>query len=216
MIASRRRALAVIVLGASVVLVRAAWGGPPSDLLRVQIDRVVKTLEEPDLKKEGKARERRAAIRKIAEDIFDFGETAKRSLGRHWPPRSPAERKEFVDLFANLLERSYLSKIELYSGERIAYLGDTIEGDQATVRTRLVTKHGTEVPVDYKMHRQGDRWLVYDVIIEGVSLIANYRTQFNKIIQTSSYQELVRKMKTKQSEFMEGKQRTTSTSPERG
>jgi len=206
----------VVSLVVSLVAVRAGWAGAPTDLLRVQIDRVVKTLDEPDLKKEGKTRERRVAVRRIAEDIFDFTETAKRSLGRHWQPRTPAERKEFVELFANLLERSYLSKIELYSGERIAYLGDTIEGDQATVRTRIMTKHGTEIPVDYKMYKQGDRWLVYDVIIEGVSLIANYRTQFNKIIQTSSYQELVRKMKTKQAEFSDDKHRTSSSPIHRG
>ena len=216
MIRFRRRALVALALVVSLVSVREGWAGPPTDLLRVQIDRVVKTLEEPDLKKEGKNRERRAAVRKIAEDIFDFTETAKRSLGRHWQPRTGAERREFVDLFANLLERSYLSKIELYSGERIAYLGDTIDGDQATVRTRIATKHGTEIPVDYKMYRHGDRWLVYDVIIEGVSLIANYRTQFNKIIQTSSYQELVRKMKTKQAEFSDDKQRTSSNPLPRG
>ena len=206
----------VVSLVVSLVAVRAGWAGAPTDLLRVQIDRVVKTLDEPDLKKEGKTRERRVAVRKIAEDIFDFTETAKRSLGRHWQPRTAAERKEFVDLFANLLERSYLSKIELYSGEKIAYLGDTIEGDQATVRTRIVTKHGTEIPVDYKMYKHGDRWLVYDVIIEGVSLIANYRTQFNKIIQTSSYQELVRKMKTKQAEFSDDQRRTSSSPLDRG
>jgi phospholipid transport system substrate-binding protein len=212
----RGGAIAAVVLVVSVVVVRAASAGAPTDVLRVQIDRAVKTLEEPELKKEGKARERRVAVRRIAEDIFDFTETAKRSLGRHWQPRTPAERKEFVDLFANLLERSYLSKIELYSGERIAYLGDTIEGDQATVRTRIATKHGTEIPVDYKMYKQGDRWLVYDVIIEGVSLIANYRTQFNKIIQTSSYQELVRKMKTKQAEFSNDKHRTSASPIDRG
>ena len=216
MILFRRRAPVAVALVASLVVVRAGWSGMPTDRLRVQLDRVVKTLEEPDLKKAGKVRERRTAVRKIAEDIFDFTETAKRSLGRHWQPRTPAERKEFVDLFANLLERSYLSKIELYSGEKIAYLGDTIEGDQATVRTRIANKHGTEIPVDYKMYRHGDRWLVYDVVIEGVSLIANYRTQFNKIIQTSSYQELVRKMKAKQAEFMEDKPRTSSNPPERG
>jgi len=212
----RCRALVAVALVVSVVVVRAGWAGAPTDLLRVQIDRAVKTLEEPELKKEGKTRERRVAVRRIAEDIFDFTETAKRSLGRHWQSRTPAERKEFVDLFANLLERSYLSKIELYSGERIAYLGDTIEGDQATVRTRIMTKHGTEIPVDYKMYKQGDRWLVYDVIIEGVSLIANYRTQFNKIIQTSSYQELVRKMKTKQAEFSDDKHRTSASPIDRG
>ena len=209
MMRHRRRAVVAVALVVTLFLAREGWAGPPTEMLRAQIDRVVRTLDEPELKKEGKVRERRAAVRRIAEDIFDFTETAKRSLGRHWQPRTSAERREFVDLFANLLERSYLSKIEMYNGEKIAYLGDSIDGDGATVRTKIVTRQGTEVPVDYKMYRQGDRWLVYDVVIEGVSLIANYRTQFNKIIQTSSYQELVRKMKTKQAEFLDEHKRTS-------
>jgi phospholipid transport system substrate-binding protein len=184
----------------SVVMVLPAAAGAPSDQLKAQIDRVLKTLDNPELKKEGRARDRRRAVRQIANDIFDFGETARRSLGRHWQPRTPAEREEFVQLFADLLERSYISRVELYGGEKIQYLGDSTEGDQAKVQTKLVTKGGSEIPIEYRMHRKGERWLVYDVIIEGVSLVANYRTQFNKIIQTSSYQELVRKMKTKQEE----------------
>jgi len=190
--------LLALVLSAGTASPAAA--GVPSDQLRSQIDRVLKTLDDPELKKEGKERDRRAAVRKIANDIFDFGETARRSLGRHWQPRTAAERDEFVQLFADLLERSYISKVELYGGEKIQYLGDTIEGEQARVQTKLVTKGGTDIPIEYRMHRKGDRWLVYDVIIEGVSLIANYRTQFNKIIQTASYQELVKKMKAKQDE----------------
>jgi phospholipid transport system substrate-binding protein len=184
----------------SVVMVLPAAAGAPSDQLKAQIDRVLKTLDDPDLKKDGRAKDRRGAVRRIANEIFDFGETARRSLGRHWQPRTPAERGEFVQLFSDLLERSYISRVELYGGEKIQYLGDSIEGDQAKVQTRLLTKGGSEIPIEYRMHRKGDRWLVYDVIIEGVSLIANYRSQFNKIIQTSSYQELVRKMKTKQEE----------------
>jgi phospholipid transport system substrate-binding protein len=187
----------------SAVTASPAAAGAPSDQLKTQIDRVLKTLDDPDLKKEGKARDRRAAVRKIANDIFDFGETARRSLGRHWQPRSPAERDEFVQLFSDLLERSYISKVELYGGEKIQYVGDTIEGDQAKVQTKLLTKGGSEIPIEYRMHKKGDRWLVYDVIIEGVSLIANYRTQFNKIIQTASYQELVKKMKAKQEEIQQ-------------
>jgi len=190
--------LLALVLSAGTASPAAA--GVPSDQLRSQIDRVLKTLDDPELKKEGKERDRRAAVRKIANDIFDFGETARRSLGRHWQPRTAAERDEFVQLFADLLERSYISKVELYGGEKIQYLGDTIEGEQARVQTKLVTKGGSDIPIEYRMHRKGDRWLVYDVIIEGVSLIANYRTQFNKIIQTASYQELVKKMKAKQDE----------------
>jgi phospholipid transport system substrate-binding protein len=216
MIGYRRRAVAAVALVVTLMFSRDAWAGPPTDQLRTQIDRVVKALEDPELKKENKHRERRLFVRKIAEEIFDFTETAKRSLGRHWLQRTPAERKEFVDLFADLLERSYLSKIELYNGEKIMYLGDTVDGDYATVRTKLLTKQGTEIPVEYRMVRQGDRWIVYDVVIEGVSLVANYRTQFNKIIQTSSYQELVRKMKAKQAEFSDEPKRTSTTGFGRG
>jgi phospholipid transport system substrate-binding protein len=196
-----------VVIGLGVMLgpwlAAPAHAGAPLEHLRAQIDRVLRILEDPDMKKDGRARDRRAAVRKIADDIFDFHETAKRSLARHWQPRTAAERDEFVRLFTDLLERSYLSRIELYGGEKIAYLGDNLEGDTALVRTRIITKGGTEVPIEYRMLKKGDRWLVYDVIIEGVSLVANYRTQFNKIIQTSSYAELVKRMKVKQDEFIE-------------
>ncbi|HEX6211231.1 MAG TPA: ABC transporter substrate-binding protein [Methylomirabilota bacterium] len=190
----------VLSLVLSVAPALPAAAGAPSDQLKAQIDRVLKTLEDPELKKEGKSKDRRIAVRRIANDIFDFSETARRSLGRHWQPRTPAERDEFVGLFSDLLERSYISRVELYGGEKIQFVGDSIEGDQARVQTKLLTKSGSEIPIEYRMHRKAERWLVYDVVIEGVSLIANYRSQFNKIIQTSSYKELVRKMKTKQEE----------------
>jgi phospholipid transport system substrate-binding protein len=199
-----RRVALVLGLLLSVILVLPAVAGPPSDQLKSQIDRVLKTLDDPELKKEGRGKERRTAVRKIANDIFDFNETARRSLGRHWQARTPAERDEFVQLFSDLLERSYISKVELYGGEKIQYVGDTIDSDQAKVQTKLLTKGGSDIPIEYRMSRKGDRWLVYDVIIEGVSLVANYRTQFNKIIQTSSYQELVKKMKNKQEELGAG------------
>ena len=186
-----------------------AWAGAPTDQLKAQIERTVKILEDPELKKPGRQRDRRAAVRQVANDIFDFSETAKRSLARHWAARSQAEREEFVQLFGDLLERSYISKIELYGGEKIKFVGETIEPDGAIVRTRLVTRQDTEIPIDYRMHARGDKWLVYDVLIEGVSLISNYRTQFNKIITTSSYQELVKKMKSKQEEFIQEEKRTS-------
>jgi phospholipid transport system substrate-binding protein len=196
---------AVVGLGLLVGpwLAAPARAGAPLDQLRTQIDRVLKVLEDPEMKKDGRSAARRMAVRRIADDIFDFPETAKRSLARHWQPRTAAERDEFVRLFSDLLERSYISRIELYGGEKIVYLSDVSEGDQGLVRTRIITKGGAEVPVDYRMLKKGDRWLVYDVVIEGVSLVANYRTQFNKIIQTSSYAELVKKMKIKQDELSE-------------
>jgi phospholipid transport system substrate-binding protein len=195
-----------LVLALAVTLLTDRWAvaGVPTDQLKAQIDRVIKALEDPELKKEGRAKDRRAAVRKIANDIFDFSETARRSLGRHWQGRTQAERDEFVQLFSDLLERSYISKIETYGGEKILYNSDSVEGDQAKVQTKLVAKGGSEIPIEYRMHKAGDRWLVYDVVIEGVSLVANYRTQFNKIIQTSSFKELMNKMKNKQHELTTG------------
>ena len=194
--------MGVLVLLLIVALASWAQAGEPTDELRTVIDQALKTLEDPALKKPQNATERRAQLRKTAEAIFDYKETAKRALARHWAGRSPQEQEEFVALFADLLERSYMGKIEQYGGESISYVGDTVEGDLATVKTRIVTKTRQEVPVDYRMLKSGGRWLVYDVIIEGVSLVGNYRNQFNRIIQTSSYGELVKRMKTKQEELL--------------
>lgn len=208
----RDRSIGLFLAGVLFLfLARDAWAGPPTEQLKTHIDQVIKILEDPALKADGKVRERRAAVRKVANDTFDFAETAKRSLARHWQGRTDKEREEFVQLFADLLERSYISKIELYGGEKIQYSSERLDGDYATVSTKIVTKQGQEVPVDYRMLRRGDRWLVYDVSIEGVSLISNYRTQFNKIIQTSSYGELVKKMRTKQEEFLEEEAKSKGT-----
>ena len=190
--------LACVLVGG---LALPAVAGPVTDQLKGAIDRVIKVLDDPALKGEGHAPERRRAVRKIAEDIFDFAEIARRSLARHWQPLTDKQRAEFVSLFSDLLERSYISKIELYGGEKIVYANERVEGDQATVATRIVTKNGTEVPIDYRLMKKSDKWLVYDVTIEGVSLVSNYRTQFNKIIQTASYDELVQKLKNKQGEL---------------
>ena len=196
--------LVAVLLTVSMAGAGPAWAGPPTEQLRVQMDRVIKLLEDPELKRDGRQIERRAAIRRLANEIFDFNETTRRSLGQHWNARTPAEREQFVKLYADLLERSYIGKIELYSGERIQFVADTIERDQATVRTRLQTKAGTEIPVDYRMHRvPGDRWLAYDVVIEGVSMVANYRAQFNKIIQASGYPSLVSKLTERQEQGLE-------------
>jgi phospholipid transport system substrate-binding protein len=194
------RGLAGLVLAGMLAACPAAQAaaGPPTDQLKGAIDRVIKTLEDPSLRG---STERRTAVRKIANEIFDFHEIARRSLARHWQPLSERQREEFTGLFSDLLERSYMSKIELYGGEKIVYAGERVDGDGATVATRIMAKNGTDVPIDYRLLRRGDRWLVYDVNIEGVSLVSNYRTQFNKIIQTGSYNDLVQKLKNKQEEL---------------
>jgi len=194
---SPRLTLVIASLTLAVSAAGDVWAGPPADQVRLQIDRVVDVLTDPALKAVGRERERQAAVRRIAEEVFDLGEMTRRTLGPHWQRRTEAERAEIVALFADLLERAYFSRIATYSGERITVLGDSIDGDLALVRTRIVTHQGTEIPVDYRMLRRGDRWMVYDLSIEGVSLVANYRAQFNKIIQTSSYEALVDRLKSK-------------------
>jgi phospholipid transport system substrate-binding protein len=145
-------AAAGLVICAQMVWAPAsADAGAPTDQLRSSVDQMVKVLDDPALKADSRAQDRRAAIRKEAQVVFDFGETAKRALGRHWQGLSEKDRQEFTGLFTDLIERAYISKIERYSGERIAYAGESVEGGLATVRTRFVTKQGTEIPVDYRM-----------------------------------------------------------------
>ena len=195
--------LCVVTLAAvlAILTAREAAAGPPTDQLKSAIDRVVRILEDPSLKGDDRVGDRRTAVRKIADEIFDFSEIARRALARHWQPLTDKQRAEFVSLFSDLLERSYMSKIELYGGEKIQYVGERVDGEIATVATRIVTKNGTEVPIDYRLLKKGDRWLVYDVNIEGVSLVSNYRTQFNKIIQTASFEDLIQKLRAKQVEL---------------
>jgi len=139
---------------------------------------------------------RRAAIVHIASEAFEVSETAQRALGVHWHQRTPAEREEFVRLFANLLEQTYVSRIDQYGGERIVYLGEQIDGDRAIVRARIETRDGAEVlPVESRLLLKGNRWLIYDIVIAKMSLISNYRSQFERVIRTASYEDLVKRLK---------------------
>jgi phospholipid transport system substrate-binding protein len=190
-----RPLVASVAAALALVLAWPVYAGAPTDALKETVDRIVQILADPGL--QDKPEQRRAEVRKIAEGIFDYPDTARRALGPHWNARSPQEQQEFVKLFADLLDRAYISKIELYQGERVRYVGETADGDEATVKTVIATKKSSEIPVDYRLHRKDGRWLIYDVIIEGVSLVSNYRTQFNKIVQTESYDALVQRLRAK-------------------
>ncbi len=194
--ATTRSVLAVAAAAAFLVgPARAVSAGQPTEQLRTAVDRVLKIVDDPSLKQ--RSDERHAAIRAVAGEIFDFAEITRRTLGTHWASGTPAQHDELVHLFATLLERSYFGRLESYSGERVAWLGDSTDDDVATVRTRIVMKSGTEIPIEYRMYRRGERWLTYDVTIEGISLVANYRAQFHKIIQASSHAGLVEKLRAK-------------------
>jgi phospholipid transport system substrate-binding protein len=186
-------ALAIVAL--TLGIVAPASAASPTETLKAYGDVVLKILEDPALKSPDRKSERRAAVRKVAEEVFDLSETAKRALGPHWNQRTPAEREEFTALFAELLESTYIARIDEYGGERIRYTGEKIDGDTATVQSRVLTKKGSEAPVEARLLKRGDKWYIYDVTIEGVSLINNYRTQFDRIIRSSGYPELVKRLK---------------------
>ncbi len=177
-----------------------AYAGEPTNLMKQTVDSIIDVLKNQELKKPDKADERRAEIRKLVGERFDFEEMAKRSLALHWRKRTPEEKKEFVKLFSYLLERSYINKIESYTDEKILYTAENIEGEYAVVKTKIITGRNVEVPIDYKLLKKNGNWEVYDVVIEGVSLVNNYRIQFNSIIRKDSYEELVMRMKNKQEE----------------
>ena len=169
--------------------------GAPGDQTRVTIEKVLTILKEPAAKSE-----RRERLRQVIYPSFDFAEMAKRALGPHWQRRSQTEQQEFVKLFTDLVESSYVDAIESYDGEKVAVANEKQDQDLAEVNTKIVTRKGEAFSIDYKLHQANGSWKIYDAVIENVSLVNNYRSQFNRIIAQSSYGDLVTKMKDKKFE----------------
>ncbi len=169
----------------------------PMEEMKQTTEKILSILTNPALKAPSKTAEREKLIRKAVDERFDWEEMARRSLATHWAKRTAEEKKEFVHLFADLLERTYMKKVEDYSGEKVLYEGETKDGDYATVKVKIVTKKNKDIPVEYRLKKEGNGWFVYDVSITGVSLVNNYRTQFNSIILQSSYEDLIKRLKEK-------------------
>jgi phospholipid transport system substrate-binding protein len=201
MITSQARVFWTLILLCMLSPVHDAWAGAPTDQLRGGIDRVFKILRDPEMAGEANATQRRKAILIAAGNIFDFGEMAKRSLGQHWTARTPAERSQFVTLFTDLMQHSYIAKVDQHGGAKMVFRDETVDGDHAAVRTTIPLRNGSEMPLEYRMHNADARWQVYDLSIDGISLVSNYRAQFNKIIRIDSYEILVTKLKSHQTEF---------------
>jgi phospholipid transport system substrate-binding protein len=184
-------------------LLLAAGGGQPeaspTQVVQSATEQVLQVVQDSDLAAVAPER-RRGEVQRIADRLFDFPEMARRSLALHWRERTPQEQTEFVTVFKQLLARAYLGKLENYAGEQIVYLGETVDGEFATVRSKIVTSRGSEIPVDYRLHLVGARWAVYDVAVSGVSFVGNYRGQFDRIIRGSSYQTLMQDLRTKYAE----------------
>ena len=173
-----------------------------TDTIKKTVEEVIQIVADKELKKKANESQRRSAIKKSIASIFDSQEMAKRTLGKHWGQRTPAERKQFVELFATLLENSYAGKIESYNNEKVVYTKEIVDGDHAEVKSKIITSKRDEYTIDYKlMKTESGGWMVYDVVIEGVSLVSNYRTQFNKIIMANGYPELVKKLQVKSKEI---------------
>jgi len=188
--------IAMLVLSWAVPV----WAGVPTEKVKETADKIIAIVSDPSLKEPAKEAQRRERIRRTVDEMCDWEEMSRRSLGRHWAQRSEQEKKEFVHLFGQLLERTYIDKVEGYSGEKVNYVGERIDGDYAEVDVKVVTKKNTEIPVMYKLKTRDQKWWVYDMVIEGVSLVNNYRTQFSDILAKSSYEGLVKKLKEKVTE----------------
>ena len=202
MVRLHARVLSTLIVLLASVSAQGAWAGPPTDQLRNGVDRVLKVLRDPELRGDTRIDQRRIAISKVADEIFDFGDMAKRALGPHWAQRTPAERGEFVRLFTELIQRAYVSKVDQHAAATtMTFRGETVDDDYAVVLTTIPLSNGSRMPLDYRMHNTRDRWQVYDLSIDGISLVANYRAQFNKVIRTSSYAALTTKLKSQQAEF---------------
>jgi phospholipid transport system substrate-binding protein len=190
-------ALFVLLIAAVALLghPRAAAAGEPTEQIRAAVNQGVEILNKARLDNAAGKAETIARLKKAVYPLFDFDEMARRSLGAHWRSLDPAQQKEFVAVFTDLLEKTYAKNIDLYDGQRVVYTGETIDQDFADVQTKLQGKKGESYSVAYKLHLVGGRWRVYDVVAEGISVVNNYRSQFSRVMANSSFDELLRKMK---------------------
>jgi phospholipid transport system substrate-binding protein len=178
-----------------------AHAGLPTDQIKSTVEKALVVLNDPRLKPPAKLKERRDQLRQILFARFDFTEMAKRALGSNWRRRTPQEQEEFVRLFTDVLERTYAEIIESYTDEKIVYVNERIDGTYADVGSKILTSKGEEYSINYKAHLISNEWKVYDVVAENISLVNNYRSQFNRVIANASYEELVRRLRDK-SEFV--------------
>jgi phospholipid transport system substrate-binding protein len=194
-----------LIMGKTVaawIMMAGAVAAPamgPRETVESAVGRVINLVQDTDAVKTELARpsDRRAEMRRMARELFDFEEVTRRTLSRHWAARSAEERAEFVALFTELLERSYISRVEAYAGENITYLGEAVEAGYATVRSKILTDRRSEIALDYRLHLRDGRWRVYDLQIDGVSFVSTYRSQFDRIIQAESYGALLERMRKK-------------------
>jgi phospholipid transport system substrate-binding protein len=199
-----RASLVSALLG--LLLAGPATAGAPREQIQDAIEKVMATLKDPNLKSEAKKGARLERLRQVIFPKFEFTEMAKRSLGANWQRRKPEEQQEFVKLFRELIENSYADNLSSYDGEKVTITSEKQEDkDHAQVDTKIVNKKGEEFSVNYRLLQSGNDWKIYDVVIENISIVNNYRSQFNRVIAKSSFEDLMQRMKDKQFQAVEAK-----------
>ena len=194
---SKRLPKIIGFLVAFALVSSSAFAGLPTEQIKSTVDRALVVLKDPSLKPAAKLTERRDQLKQILFARFDFTEMARRALGANWRRRTPEEQEEFVRLFTDVLEHAYAGIIESYTDEKIVYTVERIDGTYADVGSKIFTSKGEEYSINYKVHLVSNEWKVYDVVAENISLVNNYRSQFNRVISHESYKELVRRLKDK-------------------
>jgi len=174
-----------------------ALAGEPLELVKSAGERVIAVLKDPKLKAPDKKKERVGRLKEIINPIFDYDEMARRTLGAHWRRRTPAEQQEFLNLFRAFLETVYTEKVDLYDGERAVFGRETIDQDYAEVESKVTNVKGEESPVIYRLKRTGGKWKVYDAVVENISIVNNYRSQFDRVLNKSSFEELKKLLREK-------------------
>lgn len=190
---------AVLIFFAICILfpVHPCFAASVQDQLQDTIGKIIEILKDPALKGEAATRQRREILRKVIYQQFSFEKMSQLCLGRHWRERSDEEKREFIELFGKLLEDTYISKIEGYTNEKVEYLKEVITDKRAQVNTKIITEK-IEIPIDYRLYQEKDgSWKVYDIVIEGVSLVGNYRSQFDEILQRGNYEKLIEELQKK-------------------
>ena len=185
-----------IMMAVLLAAAGTATAAGPTETVQTAVQRVSASQSGPAAKTLSTA-ERRADIRKITDTLFDFKDMSERSLGSAWTQASPAHQQEFVRLFSALIANAYLSRIEQFAGEPFTYVGEKIDGEEASVQSRVVTSKGSELGLDYRMYRSNGRWAVYDIYVDGISLVGSYKAQFSRIIQRGSFAELLKQLRQK-------------------
>jgi len=189
-----------VILGLGTILIGTGkttlWAATPGEQVKATIDQVMEVLRDPKLQGGGKKAERREKLRQVVLPRFDFAEMAKRALGNNWN-RYPDKQGEFVTSFTQLLEETYADQIELANGDKILYRNERTEKDYAEVDTKVISSKGEETPMTYKLHPVNSDWKVFDIVVENISIVNNYRAQFNRVLSNASLDELIKRMKEK-------------------